>query len=310
MSLKAVKSKIKSIDKTRQVTKAMEAVSAVKMRKSQANAIGMRPYALSALKILRSISGTVEAANHPLTTPRQVKKTCVVIVSADKGLAGSYGASLLKEAYRFFDANGLTKDNTGLIVIGKKAFEHFSKRGWHIETHHEKWSDQVTFDSVRPLAEQLKSLYLGGKYDRAFIVYTNFISTLKQSVYARELLPVRFEGVEEVVRGITPTKGKYSELTEQADTTRVKEYTFEPSADHILSELIPTLFNIQIFHSVLEANASEHSARMIAMKNASDNAGDISRGLKIYFNKVRQAAITKEVSEIVGGMESMKVVDA
>ena len=121
MSLKAVKSKIKSIDKTRQVTKAMEAVSAVKMRKSQANAIGMRQFALSALKILRSISGAVEAANHPLTTPREVKRTCVVVVSADKGLAGSYGASLLKEAYRFFDANGLTKENTGLIVIGKKA---------------------------------------------------------------------------------------------------------------------------------------------------------------------------------------------
>lgn len=309
MSLKSVKSKIKSIDKTRQVTKAMEAVSAVKMRKSQANAIGIRPYATSAFKILRSISGSIEASNHPLTTPRPVKKTCIVLVSADKGLAGNYGAALLKGVYRFMMGKSLTKENTILITIGRKGDEHFSKRGWEIVAHYEKWSDQASFDSVRPLAEEVKALYMEGRCDQIYIVYTNFISTLNQVVCGRKLLPVTFQGVEEVVRGITPERGKFSDIGKDLDAKPIKEYAFEPSSEEILSQLIPTLFNIQIYHSVLEANASEHSARMIAMKNASDNAKEISRMLKIHFNKVRQAAITREVSEIVGGMESMKITD-
>ncbi|OGZ08472.1 MAG: hypothetical protein A3D65_01175, partial [Candidatus Lloydbacteria bacterium RIFCSPHIGHO2_02_FULL_50_13] len=198
MSLKSVKNKIKSIDKTRQVTKAMEAVSAVKMRKSQQNAIGIRPYALSALKILRSISGSIEAANHPLTKARKVEKTLIVLVSADKGLAGSYGAALLKGVYRFIEEKGMTKDNAALIAIGKRGYEHFLKRGWTVVNHFERWSDQVSFDTVRPLAEEIKALYMKGEYDEILIVYTNFISTLKQVVYSRKLLPVTFESVEEV----------------------------------------------------------------------------------------------------------------
>jgi F-type H+-transporting ATPase subunit gamma len=310
MSLKSVKSKIKSIDKTRQVTRAMEAVSAVKMRKSQASAIGVRPYATSAFKILRSISGSVEAMNHPLTKARPIKKTLVIIVSADKGLAGSYGAALLKGVYKFFAEKGLTKDNTVLITIGKKANEHFSKRGWTIVSEYTRWSDGVPFSSVNPLVKTAKDGFLNEEFDAVYIAYTNFVSTLRQVVYTRQLLPMTFSGVEEVIRGITPERGKFSEMGKDIDTTVVKEYTFEPSSEAILSELIPILFNIQTYHSVLEANASEHSARMIAMKNASDNAKEISRGLKLYFNKVRQSAITREVSEIVGGMESMRVIDA
>lgn len=311
MSLKSVKSKIKSIDKTRQVTRAMEAVSAVKMRKSQASAISVRPYALSALKILRSISGSIEASNHPLTKARPINKTCLIIVSGDKGLAGSYGSTLLKQVYKFMDEQGLTTKNTGIIAVGKKAYEHFKKRDWEIIAHHEKWSDQIDFEKVEPLAKDVKALFEDGRYDQVFIVYTNFISTIEQKVYARQLLPVTFGGVEDVVRGITPEKGKYSSKKIDYETKEpVREYNFEPSTESVLQELIPVLFNVQIYHSVLESNASEHSARMIAMKNASDNAKEISRGLKLHFNKVRQAAITREVSEIVAGMESMKVVDA
>ena len=202
----------------------------------------------------------------------------------------------------------LTKENTSLIVIGKKAKEHFEKREWNILARYEKWGDGVTFRTVKPLADMVKDGYMKGDYDAAYIVYTNFVSTLRQEVYTRKLLPVSFASVEEVVKGILPKQGKYSDVAE-GDAELIKEVTFEPSPNKIVNELIPTLFNIQIYHSVLESNASEHSARMIAMKNASDNARDISRGLKLYFNKVRQATITREVSEIVGGMESMRVVD-
>lgn len=309
MSLKAVKDKIKSIDKTRQVTKAMEAVSAVKMRKSQMTAISTRPYALSALKILRSVSGSIDALSHPLMKVRSVKNTCVIIVSADKGLAGSYGSSLLKQAYKFFDEKKLDINNTKLFCVGKKAYEHFSKRGWNVVNHYEHWSDYVDFEQIRPMAEHAKIKFLEEEYDEVYIVYTNFISTLKQEVYARQLLPVIFSKVEESILGITPEKGKFSEVGNDLNENKVREYAFEPSPAVILSELIPSLFNIQIYHSILEANASEHSARMIAMKNASDSARDISRALKLRFNKVRQSAITREVSEIVGGMDSMKSTD-
>lgn len=308
MSLKAVKNKIKSIDKTRQVTKAMEAVSAVKMRKSQSLALGTRPYALSAMRILQTISGSIEAMLHPLMTEREVKRTLVVIVSADKGLAGSFGSSLLKNAYRFMTEHKLDKENTALVTIGKKAHEHFAKREWNILAHYEKWGDKVVFGDIKPLATIMKEGYLAGDFDAAHIVYTNFVSTLRQEVYARKLLPVSFASVEEAVRGILPKEGKFSNLAEE-DAIPVKEVVFEPSPEEVLATLVPALFNIQIYHSVLESNASEHSARMIAMKNASDNAGEISRGLKLFFNKVRQATITREVSEIVGGMESMRVAD-
>jgi F-type H+-transporting ATPase subunit gamma len=309
MSLKSVKNKIKSIDKTRQVTKAMEAVSAVKMRKSQALAIGTRPYARAALTILRNVSGAIDAARHPLLVERPVKRTLVIVITSDKGLAGSYTSALLKGFYKMLEKRNLSRENISLITVGKKATDHFEKRGFTVLEHYEKWGDNLPFTAVRPLANRVKQEFLAGDYDRVIMVYTNFLSTLKQEVATRQLLPVSFEAIEEAVTGIVPEKGKYSELRKEEAGKRIGEYTFEPSPEKILSELIPALFNIHIYHAVLEANASEHSARMIAMKNASDNARDISRALKLQFNKVRQAAITREVSEIVGGMESMKVAE-
>jgi F-type H+-transporting ATPase subunit gamma len=311
MSLKSVKNKIKSIDKTRQVTKAMEAVSAVKMRKSQQSALATRPYALNAFRILRTITGSLDVLEHPLLKDSSGKRTCVIIVSADKGLAGNYGAALLKAVYRFFDSRELKKESLDLIIVGKKAKEHFEKRGYSVIAQYERWSDRVSFDDVRPIADLVKSAYIAGDYANVFIVSTHFISTLKQEVYAEQLLPLKIAAVEKTITDILPETGRFSELrsTMDLETAPSPGVLLEPSPEIIMNELVPLLFNIHIFHSVLEANASEHSARMIAMKNASDNAGEISRGLKLSFNKVRQAAITREVSEIVGGMESMKVAD-
>ena len=311
MSLKSVKNKIKSIDKTRQVTKAMEAVSAVKMRKSQAAALGTRPYALNAFRILRTITKSVDVLHHPLMKMKDTHRVCVIVISGDKGLAGNYGAALLKGVYRFFDKQALKKDDIDLIVVGKKAREHFARRGYRIVASYERWSDRILFDDVRPIAELVKERFVACTYGHVYIVSTHFISTLKQEVHARQLLPLNFAAVEETIKGILPEEGKYSELRTRIDleTAPTPGMTLEPTPEVIMSELVPLLFNIHIYHSVLESNASEHSARMIAMKNASDNAGEISRSLKLSFNKARQAAITREVSEIVGGMESMRVSD-
>ena len=308
MSLKSVKTKIRSIDKTRQVTKAMEAVSAVKMRKSQAVAITARPYATSAMHILKNVAGSIDAARHPLLQARDGGRTLLVIVSADKGLAGSYGSSLLKGVYHFLKEQELSQRNLELVTVGRKATDHFSKRGFEVIRSYERWSDGVNFTNVSPLAELINERFLKGEINRAYIAYTNFISTLNQEAVVRQLLPISFAEIERVIAGITPEHGRYAASAER-ESAITKEYTFEPSPDTVVGDLIQTLFHIQMFHSVLEANASEHSARMVAMKNASDNAGEISRGLKLAYNKARQAAITKEVSEIVGGMESMRTKD-
>lgn len=309
MSLKSVKTKIKSIDKTRQVTKAMEAVSAVKMRKSQAVALSTRPYALAAFKVLRSVMGAVDLLHHPLLKQKDTHRVCIIVVSADKGLAGSYGANLLKSVYKFMEREAIRRDDVDLIVVGKKAREHFEKRGYRVVAHYEHWSDKIGFADVRPIAEQVRDEFVKCTYGHVYVVSTHFISTLKQEVHARMLLPLNFVAIEEAIRGITPETGRYAELRADIATAEapMPGVTLEPSPEEIMQELMPLLFNIQIYHAVLEANASEHSARMIAMKNASDNARDISKSLTLSFNKARQSAITREVSEIVGGMESMKV---
>jgi F-type H+-transporting ATPase subunit gamma len=308
MSLKSVKTKIKSIDKTRQVTKAMEAVAAVKMRKSQAQALGARAYAISALSILKGIASTHELQSSPLLSRRQTKKTLLIVISADRGLAGSYGSTLIKAISKFITKENLSRDNTEVIAVGKKAIEYFSKREYKLHLHFEKWSDKISFSEVSPLARLTSELYTSKQIDRAIIIYTNFISTLKQEVYIRELLPLSAENIQEVISGITPEKGMHAQNHDDKPEKLVP-YLFEPDVEQLTEQLLPELFKIQFYHSVLEANASEHSARMIAMKNASDSARDISKALKLKFNKVRQAAITREVSEIVGGMESMKIID-
>ena len=307
MSLKSVKSKIRSIDKSRQVTKAMESVSAVKMRRAQQRALQVRPFARHALQILRNVTTSGDASAHPLLSPRPVVKTCIVIIGGDKGLAGSFGASLLRTTHTFITEHGLTRDNVALITVGRRVTEHFLQQQYNVLAMYEKWGDKPSYATITPLAHSIELLFKSGAYDEVHIIFTNFVSTLSQKVLVRQLLPISFSAVEDAITSIAPESGKFSEMNRDIKDDRTSEFmTYEPSREAVLTELIPLLFQIQIFHALLESNASEHSARMIAMKNASDNASDIVKRLKQKFNKVRQAAITREVSEIVGGMESMK----
>jgi F-type H+-transporting ATPase subunit gamma len=261
---------------------------------------------------MRAVASSMETATHPLLTNRAIKRTLLIVISADKGLAGSYGSSLIKVIQKRLESDRLDPSNTDIITVGRKANEYFSKRGYTIKANYDHWSDQLKFDQVEPMSELVQELFLSKQVDRVIIIYTNFISTLVQEVFTHQLLPLVAGEVAEVIKGIVPRVGKWKNLgntaSEQSRSAHTN-YVFEPNAEEITNELLRELFKIQIYHSVLEANASEHSARMVAMKNASDNAKEISRALKLQFNKVRQAAITREVSEIVGGMESMKVND-
>lgn len=304
MSLKSIKGKIRSVAKTRQVAKAMEAVSAVKMRKSQEKALSARPFALSALNVLRRVSGTREAARHPLLVPREVQNLLLFVITSDRGLAGALNSSVLKAAARVLAARALPRERVQVICVGRKAFEYFNKRGYRIIAHLDALGDFPSFDPLRTISEDILKRFMAGEFDEALLIYTNFLSTFKQEAVVRKILPLSLSDVAEVVAGIVPIRGKYADIAKK-DSPTLTEYTFEPSPESVLNSVLPYFTSIALYHALLESRASEFSARMVAMKSAGDKALEMNRELTLKFNKVRQSAITREVSEIVGGVEAM-----
>ena len=309
MSLKDVKSKIRAVSKIHQVTKAMEAVSAVKMRRSQASAIDMRPFAIHSLGLLRRLAALGVTKEHELIKQHGHKRNILMIViTSDRGLAGSLNNYVLKAANDHLVNKGWDKkkDNAKIITIGKKGKEYFEKRGYKVIEHLEKWGEGVPMGDPSALAEMLINDYVHYEWDRVMLVYSNFESTFSQNAVVRRLLPISFPAVEEVIEGIVPDKGKYSELKDKTNGDSVNEYIFEPDEMTVLNELLPYLVGVLLYHAVLQANASEHSARMVAMKSASDRARDLTKELTLLFNKERQTSITAEVSEITSCIEAMR----
>ncbi|MEX0652285.1 MAG: ATP synthase F1 subunit gamma [Candidatus Paceibacterota bacterium] len=303
MSLKNIKNKIRSIDKTRKVTKAMEAVSAVKMRKSQTRALEGRAYAHSALSILQRLSGSIDGIKHMLSTTRDIKRSLVVIVTSDKGLAGSLNSSVLKRIERLTSEKGLTPEDTSYICVGRKGYEYALRREYTVLESYINIDDEVSLSGLKKITETAVSEFTEGSVDVVYVVYTNFRSTFEQFAEVRTVLPLSLESVRETVAGIVPTKGAFADVSEESDA--VHTYTIEPNAEEVLNELLPFLLEIEMYHTFLESKASEHSARMVAMKNASDKAKEMSDGFKLRFNKERQSLITREVSEIIGGIETL-----
>ncbi len=306
MSLKSIKNKIKAVQKTRQVTKAMESVSAVKMRKSQNQALSARFYAFGALSILKRISASIEGGLHFLSEKREIKNTTIFLITSDKGLAGNLNSSVIKNASAFIKKNNLNNENCNFVCIGKKGAEFFERRGFKILKRFENIKENVSIDLMEEVSNFLIDLFSKKETDRVVAVYTNFISTTEQKAVLREIIPVKYEEFESLVDSIFPKKGKYSEMKDEYKDNPydAKLYLFEPGAKELLEYLIPYLINVFVYYAMLESKASEHSARMIAMKNASDKALELTRSLRLTFNKARQAAITKEISEITGGMEA------
>jgi F-type H+-transporting ATPase subunit gamma len=312
-SLRAIKNKISSVKKTHQVTKAMEAVSAAKMRKAQLAALRARPYAVSAFKILARISDSIDLSVHPLVKKTEntegKKKVLVVVISSDRGLAGGLNSSLFRLAQRTLREKDVDFSDTGIITIGKKAEGFFSFRGYMIEERIASMGDLSETNNFNEVVKSVTDLYLQDKYNECLLVYTNFLSTFEQKPVARTLLPLSLDTLKEMINGIAPIKGKFSESKVAVNTenlTHVSDYLFEPDPEAVFDSLIPRLLAIELHHAFLESKASEHSARMIAMRNASDKAKEVTFTLTRDFNKARQSAITREVSEIIGGIEAMK----
>lgn len=307
-STRDIQKRIKSVKSIAQITKAMEAVSANRMRKSQSFAIEARPYAVASLEMLENLLG--RTPNLPaILQGRPVKKSLLVIVTGDKGLAGAYNANVLRAADKWVHKMRHEKKDFVLITVGKKAKEHFTRKSGDICNSFAGFSDYSKLKETHPIADVVVNGFASGLWDEAFAVYTNFKTTLRQEVAVRKILPVTKEGIVEMVLGVFPEYGRYAPKKGQELVSAPKyslEYIFEPSPEVILSALIPKLLHMHMHHIILEANASEHSARMVAMKNASNNAKDIIGDLTLVYNKVRQAGITRELIEITAGSEALK----
>jgi F-type H+-transporting ATPase subunit gamma len=301
MALKHIKNKIKSTIRTSKVTKAMEAVSAVKMRKSQERAFNGRPYAETALRILERVSHTLDAKRHPLFARHSEGKPVIIVITSDKGLAGSLNSAVLKEANRLLAT--FPDKNVDLICFGKKSYEHFTRRGYNVPLHYLNVKDEVELEDMNEVVAHVTSLFTSKAYRSVHLVYQSFISTFEQNAEVRELLPLNTDALQKIVMGIVPKQGKYSDLAQEVKPVA---YTVEPNLESVYKQVFPMLISIMVYHALLESKASEHSARMVAMKNATDKAKEVTHLLTLAYNKKRQSVITAEVSEITGGIEAMK----
>lgn len=314
--LKQIKTKIRSIEKTRKVTKAMEAVSAAKMRKAQGAALGARAYARAAVSILARVSGSRELKNHPLVqgagnataltladsafdsaafpAPR---RGLYIVITSDKGLAGALNSSVLRAAAADIQALGLSSNDVSVIAIGRKAHDFFTARGFAVDLYHPN-VDDIQQKLILELINLAAARFTEKSVDVVKIAYQNFISTFEQRPTLRTMFPLSVAELQKVVDDIIPKKGAFAGLREES---RPEGYTIEPSEEEVLAAILPRLASIFVYHALLETKASEHSARMVSMKSASDKAQELTHTFTLQFNKARQAAITREVSEIISG---------
>jgi F-type H+-transporting ATPase subunit gamma len=300
MALKQIKNKIVSTKKTGKVTKAMESVSAVKMRKSQERAFQSRPYVHAAMRILSHVAQSEAVSNHPLTLKREAGKTLLVVVTSDKGLAGSVNSAVLKKV----DGLKSAGEQLAIIAIGRKAVEYANREGIELLGEYTNLHDEVTLSDVKDISEKVKAAFADTAFAKVEVVYQNFLSTFEQEATKRQVLPLDPAEVHYIMRGIRPRSGKFSDDVVAAD--KAIDHTVEPNPAAVFDALIPQLIEIIIFHAFLESKASEHSARMVAMKNATDKSKEVVKALTIKFNKARQAKITAEISEITAGAAALE----
>lgn len=300
MALKDIKAKIQATKRMNKVTRAMEAVSAVKMRKTQQSAFSGRAYARAALAILTRLSGTESLKSHPLSEARAGKKIALLVITSDKGLAGGLNSGVLKKAHALVSEHAVA--DVSIYAYGRKAEDYFRNRNFTIVESFDNKGDEVLLSAMEDISSALSAGFLEGKYDSVQAIYTNFKSTFELVPVVTTLLPLSIESLTKLVEGITPARGKWSS---EATLVPPVAYEVEPSGDEVLGILVPRLVAVSLYHMLLESKASEHSARMVAMKNASDKSKEVAHDLTRTFNKVRQAAITREVSEIVSGSTAL-----
>jgi len=292
-SLKDIRKRITSVKNTRQITRAMKMVSAAKLRRAQDSILQSRPYAYRIYSILLQLAKR-DDIKHPLLVQRPEKKALAIILAGDRGLCGSFNANIFKEGAKFVKRKQAEGVSVELDTIGKKAYDFFRKRH-AVGAYHEGLLAGASYGKVTPIADAALKKYAEGEIDAIYLIYNEFKSAIQQKVAIERLIPISLEAPEGVVG-----------MLRKSEEDKFVNYLFEPSREALLNELIPRHFKVQIFRAVLESVASEHGARMSAMENATKNASEMIDSLTLEYNKARQASITKELMEIVGGVEAMR----
>jgi F-type H+-transporting ATPase subunit gamma len=289
-SLKEVKNRITSVISTQQITKAMKMVAAAKLRRSQDRIIQMRPFAQKLNSILQNLSSAQLSDNDNwYTQVREEKKILIVAVSSDRGLCGSFNSNVFKGVNKLIDekyADQFRKGNVTVLTIGKKSADYFGKRKCALVGDFTLLFSTLSFESVGRAAEFIMQAFKDGKYDKVEVVYNEFKNVATQILRTEQFLP------------IVPPKS--------SNTANQIDYIYQPNQLEIVTGLIPKSLKVQLYKAVLDSNASENGARMTAMDKATENAGELLKQLKLTYNRTRQAAITKEILEIVGGAEALK----
>ena len=291
-TLREVRNRISGVKKTQKITKAMKMVAAAKLRRAQSGVLGARPYARSIGELLRHLLRSVDPNLNPLIAPREIRSAAFVVVTSDRGLCGAFNANLIRSTITHIEQKYPELHKEGkyrLYCVGKKGSDYFSNRHFNVAGKYIGVYNDLVFPQAQTIAREILGGYLKGDFDRVDIVYNEFKSAAQQRIVIDQFLPI-------------PTG---NDGTEEKEQRRV-EYIYEPSAREIVEALLPRHLNFQIWKVLLESNASEQGARMAAMENATENANEMISSLQLAYNKARQAAITKELLEVVGGAEALK----
>ncbi len=294
---KEIKNRIKSVKNTKKITKAMELVAASKMKRAVSSTLASRFYAGYSWDILTSIANSDIEITHPLYTQREVKKVLLVLITSNRGLCGAYNSGVIKKSLAMFREN-LDNTTVDLITIGRKGDNAMRRIGRDVIASFTELPDNINLTDVMPISQMVIDEYSKGNYDQVLVAYTDFVSALSQKANIKQILPIS----KKEIKDLMDTIGENKEILNK--TEPVVTYTFEGDRELMLQSLAEKLSRMQVYQMLLESNASEQSSRMVAMKNASDAAGEMIDNLTLVFNKARQASITQEISEISAGMSS------
>jgi F-type H+-transporting ATPase subunit gamma len=279
-----IRRRIRSVKNTQQITKAMKMVSAAKLRRAQEAMFAARPYARKMLEVLNSLATRAHPDSHPLLRERPVERVLLVVVTADKGLAGGFNSNIVRAAVRFLKSDELTGKHVELEVLGRKGRDFFRRRSWPIRAEEVGLFQSLQFPRAQQVAHRLIRSYVEAEVDQIWLAYNEFKTVVQQKVIVERLLPIERLALE--------------------PTEPAQDYIYEPDAKGIFDHILPKHVEMQVWHALLESLAAEHGARMAAMDAATNNAGEMIERLTLYMNKVRQAAITKEIIEVVSGAGS------
>lgn len=284
-SLRDIKGRITSTKKTMQITKAMHMVSASKLARAEENAKAFYPYMEKMQEVVASIALGSKGVRHPMLETRPVKKTGYLVITSDRGLAGAYNSNVLRAVLRQIQDRHKSTDEYTIVAIGRMGRDFFRKRNMPVVKDISGLADQPVFSDIKEIANQAVGMFADGAYDELYMYYNHFISAIQQDLTVKKLLP----------------------LTEIAEgNTNLSSYEYEPSQEEILEVLLPQYAESLIYGALLDGKASEHAARMTAMQSATDNAGELIDSLTLVYNRARQAAITQEITEIVGGAAALE----